>query len=92
MLTSRTPVKWPRREHCFLDNPAAALADFAIAMENFKAEQRAMMFILIHRTAGAIRQAWNIQQRIGQGVELLIIERRCVMPPAQPDLPENLHA
>ncbi len=68
------------------------LADFAIAMENFKAEQRAMMFILIHRTASAIRQAWNIQQRMGQGVELLIIERRCVMPPAQPDLPENLHA
>jgi hypothetical protein len=53
-------------------------------MENLKAEQRAVMLILIHQTAGAIRQARNIQQRMRQRIELLIIEFRALCRPLNP--------
>jgi hypothetical protein len=51
-----------------------------------------VVLILIHQTAGVVRQARDIQQRMGQRIELFIIQCRCFMPPAQPHLPENLHA
>ena len=92
MLTARAPVERPRGEHGSLDKRAAAFAGLALAVENLKAKQRPVVPIFIHLAAGSVGQPRDRQQRLRQGIELAVRQRRGLVPPGQPSLPENLNA
>lgn len=91
MLAVRAPVKGPRGEHRLLNHAPAALALFAIAMEHLKAEQRAVVLVVIGLAAGAIRKPRDIEQRVRQRIQLYCIQLRGLMLPGQPHLPEDFH-
>ena len=60
-------------------------------MKHLEPEQRPVMRVLIRHAARVVREPRNIQQRVGQRLQLFIIQLRRFMLRRQPDFPEDLY-
>ena len=60
-------------------------------MKHLEPEQRPVVLVFIYDATRVVRQPRDVQQRVGQHLQLFITQLRSFVLRCQPDFPEDLH-